>query len=72
MDDVEASVVALAAGDDTHTAHIATARGHGDDAGVKLDEVGNLASGEINLDGIVDLDRWVWVADTRRIGSAFL
>jgi len=71
VDDVEASVVALAAGDDTNTAHIATAGGHGDDTSVELDEVSDLASGEINLDGIVDLDSWVWVADTRKIGSAF-
>lgn len=72
VDDVEASVVALAAGDDTNTAHIATTSGHGNDTSVKLDEVGDLASGQINLDGIVDLDSWVWVADARRTWSAFL
>ncbi len=35
----EASVVALAMGDDTHTAHVATASSHGDDSGVEADEI---------------------------------
>lgn len=72
VDDVEASVVALAVGDDTNTAHVTTTSGHGDDTGVELEEVGDLTGGKVDLDGVVDLDGWVRVADTKHIGSAFL
>ena len=65
VDNVEASVVALAVGDDTNTAHVTTTSGHGDDTSVELDEVGDLAGGEVNLHGVVDLDGWVRVADTK-------
>ena len=64
VDDVEASVVALAVGDGTDTTHVATAGDHGDGAGVELGEVGDLAGGEVNLDGVVDLDQGVGEADT--------
>lgn len=64
MDDVEASVVALTVGDDTDTTHVTTTGNHDDDTSVELDEVGNLASGEVDLDGVVDLDGWVGVADS--------
>ena len=63
MDNGEAAVVALAVGDDTNTAHVATAGHHGNGTGVELDKVGDLAGGEVNLDGVVDLDRGVGVAD---------
>lgn len=65
VDNVEASVVALAVGDDTNTAHVTTTSGHGDNTSVELDEVGDLAGGEVDLDGVVDLDGWVRVADTK-------
>lgn len=63
MDDAEATVVTLTVGDDTNTTHIATTGNHADGAGIELDEVGDLASGEVNLDGVVDLDGRVGVAD---------
>lgn len=63
VDDVETSVVALTVGDDTDTTHVATTGDHGDGAGVELDEVLDLASLEVNLDGVVDLDEGVRVAD---------
>lgn len=63
MDDVETSVVALTVGDDTDTTHVATAGDHGNGAGVELDEVLNLAGGKVDLDGVVDLDEGVRVAD---------
>jgi hypothetical protein len=66
VDDVEASVVALTVGDDTNTTHVATTSDHDDDTGVELDEVGDLASGEVDLDGVVDLDGGVRVADPTR------
>lgn len=63
VDDVEATIVALTVGDDTNTAHVTTTSDHGDCASVKLNEVGDLASGEVNLDSVVDLDQRVGVAD---------
>ncbi|KAL8413650.1 hypothetical protein RB594_005060 [Gaeumannomyces avenae] len=57
VDNVEAAVVALTVGDDTDTTHVATAGDHGHGASVELDEVGDLASGKIDLDGVVDLDQ---------------
>lgn len=62
---VEASVVTLAVGDNTDTTHVTTTGDHGDDASVKLDEVGDLAGRKVNLDGVVNLDGRVRVADTR-------
>jgi hypothetical protein len=67
VDDVKASVVALTMSDDTNTAHVATTGDHRNDTSVELNEVGDLASGEINLDRVVDLDEWVWISDTKHI-----
>lgn len=63
VDNVEATIVTLTVGDDTNTTHVTTTSDHGNGAGVELDEVGDLASGEVNLDGVVDLDQGVGVAD---------
>lgn len=63
MDDVEATVVTLTVGDDTNTTHVTTTSDHGNDASVELDEVGDLAGGQVDLDGVVDLDQRVGVAD---------
>jgi hypothetical protein len=48
---------------DTDTTHVTTTNSHGDDTGVEADEVDDLASGNVNLDGVVDLDGGVGVAD---------
>ena len=70
VDNVETSVVALTVSDDTNTAHVATTSDHDDDAGVELDEVRDLAGGQVDLDGVVDLDGGVWVADpTQNLAS---
>lgn len=63
MDNVEASIVTLTVGDDTNTTHVTSASDHGDDTSVEVDEVGDLAGGKVNLDGVVDLDSGVGVAD---------
>ena len=73
VDNVEASIVALTMGDDTNTSHVTTTSSHCDDTSIELDGIGDLASGEINLDGVVDLDAGVWVSDTtRKVLLAFL
>lgn len=64
VDNVEASVVTLTMADDTNTTHVTTTGDHDDDTSIEGDEVGDLASGEVNLDGVVDLDGWVGVADS--------
>lgn len=69
VNNVEASVVALAVGDDTNATHVATTSGHGDDSGVELDELGDLAGGQVDLDGVVDLDGWVRVTDAMSLVS---
>jgi hypothetical protein len=63
VDNVEASVVTLTVSNDTNTAHVATTSDHDEDAGVELDEVRDLASGQVDLDCVVDLDGGVGVAD---------
>lgn len=60
---VEATVVALTMRDDTHTTLVTTTSHHSDDTGIELNEVGDLASRQVDLDRVVDLDLWVWVAD---------
>ena len=64
MNNVEASVVALTMGNDTNTSHVTTTSNHGNDTSVELDEVGNLAGCEVDLDRVVDLDCWIRVTDT--------
>lgn len=70
VDNVEASVVALTVSDDTDTTHVTTTGNHDNDTSVELDEVRDLASGEVDLDGVVDLDGWVGVADSTQIFSS--
>lgn len=65
VDNVEATIVTLTVGDDTNTTHVTTTSDHGNGASVELDEVGDLASGEINLDSVVDSDRGVRVTDAK-------
>jgi hypothetical protein len=60
---VEASIVTLSVGDDTNTSHITTTSNHSNHTSVELDEIGDLAGSEVNLDGVVDLDSWVRVTD---------
>lgn len=67
VDDVETSIVTLTVSDNANTTHVTTTSDHDDGASVELDEVCDLASGEVNLDSVVDLDQRVRVADTVRI-----
>ena len=69
VDNVEASIVTLTVGDDTNTTHVTTTGDHDDDTSVELDEVGDLASGKVNLDSVVDLDGGVGVTDATHFVS---
>ena len=66
MDNVEASVVSLTVSDDTNTTHVATTSDHSNDTRVEADELGDLASGKVDLDSVIDLDGGVGVSDTVR------
>jgi hypothetical protein len=63
VDDVEATDVLLTVHDDTRTAHVAATGNHDDVTGVKRDVVNDLVLLEVELDGVVDLDGRVRVAD---------
>lgn len=63
MDNVETTIVTLTVGNDTNTTHVTTTSDHADDTGIKADEVGDLASGNVDLHGVVDLDGGVGVTD---------
>jgi len=67
VNNVETTIVSLTVGDDTNTTHVTTTSGHGDDTSVELNEVGDLAGGEVDFDSVVDLDGWVWVTDAVKI-----
>lgn len=60
---VETTVVTLAVSDDTDTSHVATTSDHGDDTGIEADELADLAGGEVDLDGVVDTDGGIGIAD---------
>lgn len=64
MDDVETTIVTLPVGDNTNTTHVTTTSDHADHTGVETDEVGDLASGKVNLDSVVDSDGRVRVTDS--------
>lgn len=67
VDNVETSVVALTVSDNTNTTHVTTTGNHDDNTSVEAGEVSDLASGNVNLHGVVDLDGRVGVADGSRI-----
>uniref|UniRef100_A0A452Y130 Uncharacterized protein n=1 Tax=Aegilops tauschii subsp. strangulata TaxID=200361 RepID=A0A452Y130_AEGTS len=49
--------------DHTNTPSVAPTSNHDHIADVKLDEVNNLVGLQVELDGVIGLDEWVWVAD---------
>lgn len=63
MDNVETTVVALTVSDDTNTTHVTTTSTHDNNASVEADEVNDLASGKVDLDGVINLDGGVRVTD---------
>ena len=60
---IEASVMAFTMGDNTDTAHIATASSHGNNSGIKANELRDLTIRQIKLDSVIDLNSRVWVTD---------
>lgn len=63
MDNIETTNVLLSVHNDTSPSHVASTGDHDNVAGIELDEVGDLAMRKIELDGVVDTDEGVGVAD---------
>lgn len=63
VDGLKGSLMLLPVLDHTNTPSVAPTSHHDDVADVKLDEVNNLVGLQVELDGVVGLDEWVWVAD---------
>lgn len=63
VDDVEATEVALGVDNDTRAAHVTAAGDHDNVSGLELEVVDDLVLDEVELDGVVDLDRGVGVTD---------
>lgn len=64
MDNIEATGVLLTMNDDTSPAHVTSTGDHNDITSIELDEVRDLALFDIKLDGVVDLNGGVGVADS--------
>lgn len=63
MDNIKTTDVLLTMNNDTSPAHVAPAGDHNDVAGVKLNEVSDFILLDVKLDGVVDPDGGVRVAD---------
>jgi hypothetical protein len=63
VDDVETSDVTLTVGDDTDTTGVTTSSDHGNVTDLELDELVELASLQVELDSVVDLDQGIGVTE---------
>ena len=69
VDNLEGTSVLLTVHDDTDTASVTTASGHAKVADLKVDVVLDLASGKVQLDGVVHIDLRIRVADGAAVVS---
>lgn len=67
MHDVKRALVLLDELDDADSAQIATADDHAEIADAELDHLGHLAGLDVDLDGVVDLDERVGIANGARV-----
>jgi hypothetical protein len=63
VDNVEGAWVAVTVHKRAHAAGVTTLGHHAHVASLELEVVQHLAGGQVNLDGVMDLDVWVSVAD---------
>ena len=63
VDNVEGALVTLPVHDDTDTTSVSATSHHANVAGLELNRVHNLVGGDVNADGVIDLDQRVWVPD---------
>jgi len=69
MDDVEGTGVVFDVGDDADSADVVALSDVGDVADLELHELGDLVSGNVQLDGVIDLDLGVGESDGSGIVS---
>lgn len=69
MDDFKTTLMLFTMSNDTNTTHVITTSDIANISRVKLDKFSDFTSFQINLDGVVDLDQWVWVTDGTTIVS---
>lgn len=55
--------------DDTTATHVTTTSDHHDVSGIELDKVGDLSLLKVELDGVVDFDGGIGVADRATVVS---
>jgi hypothetical protein len=64
VNDVETTIMSLTVSDDADTAHVTTTSNHGNHTSIEPNEVCDLSSRKVDLDGVVDLDGRIWESDT--------
>ena len=69
MYDIESTNVLFTVNDNTCSSHVTATSDHDNVASVELDKVNDLARFNIELDSVVNLDRWVGVANRAAIVS---
>lgn len=63
VDNVKTTEMAFTVHNGTDTSHIVPTGDHGDVASIELDEIFDLASVNVELDGVVGLDQGIGVTD---------
>jgi len=67
VNDIERSRVSLSVYDDSDSTNVVSASDHDDVSGIELDEVGDLASLNIELDAVVDSDQRIGISNSAAI-----
>jgi len=69
VDDVEGSGMLFTVHDDADATQVTASSDHANVAGLELDEVGDLARGDIHLHAVLSFDQWVRVPDSASVGG---
>ena len=69
MDDLIVTGVLLSGSDNTNSTNTVTTRHHGNVSNIELNDIQNLTGGDINLNGVVNLDLWVRELESSSIVS---
>lgn len=77
MDCLKGTLMLFPILDHTDTSPVPATSHHDNVSDIKLDEINNLVSFQVKLDGVIGLDKGVWVADGAaiigvKIGNALL
>jgi len=69
VNDVEGSGMSLAVHDDANSPQVTTSGHHANVARLELDEVGDFAGGDVDLDAILGFDQRIGVSDRATVGG---